>query len=317
MLFEKSTSPNPSAKTFELEKIIMKIITVTLAPAIDVTYALDKPVSDGLNRAKSFVLMAGGKGINVSRAILNAADGGDVNLLTVAAVGGASGGMFCDMLASEGMDVTRIPIAAPLRINVSAIPEDGEDCEINAPGAEMTADDLKTAEALILDAADAGDVVCICGSCPKGVAKSYPAQLCAMVKEKGAVCVIDCDGEALKLAAESDCPPDYIKPNAGELAKLCADLGIVCGTPAENARAVCEKTGGVTAVITTLGGDGSMITWNGGQFTAKSRKVKPVRIKGAGDTFLGTFVHAKFVAGMTNEEAVQCASDAATKYVEG
>ena len=295
----------------------MKIITVTLAPAIDVTYALDKPVSDGLNRAKSFVLMAGGKGINVSRAILNAADGGDVPLMTVAAVGGASGGMFCDMLASEGMDVTRIPIASPLRINVSAIPDEGEDCEINAPGAEMTADDLKTAETLILDAAEAGDVVCICGSCPKGVAKSYPAALCAAVKEKGAVCVIDCDGEALRLAVSSACPPDYIKPNAGELAVLCGDLGIEAGSAADNARAVCGKTGGKTAVITTLGGDGSMITWDGGQFTAKARKVKPVRIKGAGDTFLGTFVYAKFIAGLTNEEAVQTASDAATKYVEG
>ena len=295
----------------------MKIITVTLAPAIDVTYALDTFSADGLNRAKSFVLTAGGKGINVSRAVRKAADGADGNLLTVAAVGGASGEMFCGMLASEGMEITRIPIAAPLRINVSAIPDDGADCEINAPGAEMTADDLRAAEGLILDAAEAGDVVCICGSCPKGVAKSYPAKLCAMVKEKGAVCVIDCDGEALKNAVGSDCPPDYIKPNAGELAKLCADLGIVCGTPAENARAVCEKTDGVTAVITTLGGDGSMITWNGGQFTAASRRVKPVRIKGAGDTFLGTFVYAKFLACMTNEDAVQAASDAATKYVEG
>ncbi len=294
----------------------MKILTITLAPAIDVTYALDKPVADGLNRAKSFVLTAGGKGINVSRAIRNAAEGCDVNLMTVAPVGGASGGMFCAMLEDEGMDVTRLPISAPLRINVSAIPDEGEDCEINAPGAEMTADDLTAAEARILDAVDAGDVVCICGSCPKGVAKSYPAELCAKVKDKGALCIIDCDGEALKTAVGSVCPPDYIKPNAGELAKLCADMGIAEGTPAEHARAVCDKTCGKTAVITTLGGDGSMITWNGGQFTAKSRKVKPVRIKGAGDTFLGTFVYAKFVCGMSNAEAVQCASDAATKYVE-
>ena len=295
----------------------MKILTITLAPAIDVTYALDKPVSDGLNRAKSFVLTAGGKGINVSRAILNAADGHDVNLVTVAPVGGASGGMFCAMLEDEGMDVTRLPIAATLRINVSAIPDEGEDCEINAPGAEMTADDLRMAEARILDTVDAGDVVCICGSCPKGVAKSYPAQLCAKVKEQGALCIVDCDGEALKTAVSADCPPDYIKPNAGELAKLCADMGMAEGTPADNARAVCEKTGGKTSVITTLGGDGSMITWAGGQFTAKSRKVKPVRIKGAGDTFLGTFVYAKFVLGLSNEDAVQRASDAATKYVEG
>ncbi len=295
----------------------MKIITVTLAPAIDVTYALASPVRDGLNRSMGFVLSAGGKGINVSRAILAAAGEKDVPLMTVAAVGGASGGMFCQMLADEGMNVTKIPIDAPLRINVSAIPDEGEDCEINAPGAEMTSDDLAAAEKLILSAVEPGDAVCICGSCPKGVAKSYPAKLCAMVREKGAVCVIDCDGEALRLAVTGDCPPDVIKPNAGELAALCADLDIPAGTVAENARAVCEKTNGATTVITTLGGDGSMITWDGGQFTAKSRKVKPVRIKGAGDTFLGTFVYGKFILGQTNEEAVQSASDAATKYVEG
>lgn len=295
----------------------MKIITITLAPAIDVTYALDKPVTDGLNRAKSFVLAAGGKGINVSRAIRNAAEGKNADLVTVAPVGGASGGMFCSMLAEEGMDVTKIPITAPLRVNVSAIPDEGDDCEINAPGAEMTPADLETAEKLILSNVEAGDVVCVCGSCPKGVAKSYPAKLCAMVKKKGAVCVIDCDGEALKTAVNSECPPDYIKPNAGELEKLCGDLGIEKKDAAENAKSVNAKTGGKTTVITTLGGDGSMITWADGQFTAASRKVKPVRIKGAGDTFLGTFVYAKFVCGMGNEDAVQAASDAATKYVEG
>lgn len=294
----------------------MKIITVTLAPAIDVTYALASPVHDGLNRSSGFVLSAGGKGINVSRAIL-ASGGTNVPLTTIAAVGGASGGMFCEMLANEGMTVTKIPIASPLRINVSAIPDTGEDCEINAPGAEMTPQDLATAEHLILSSVTPGDVLCICGSCPKGVAKSYPVKLCAMAKQKGATCVVDCDGEALHRAVAGDCPPDYIKPNAAELEALCVDLGIPSATVSENARAVCEKTNGTTTVITTLGGDGSMITWNGGQFTAKSRKVKPVRIKGAGDTFLGTFVYGKFLLGQTNEEAVQSASDAATKYVEG
>ena len=105
--------------------------------------------------------------------------------------------------------------------------------------------------------------------------------------------------------AETCISEEFDDPDA-----FCGHFQFHCGK-------VCGKTGGKTAVITTLGGDGSMITWDGGQFTAKSRKVKPVRIKGAGDTFLGTFVYAKFVCGMGYEEAVQTASDAATKYVEG
>lgn len=300
----------------------MKILTITLAPAIDITYSLEHPVINSLNRARSFTLSAGGKGINVSRAVRKAAlddNNTDIDnrLLTIAPVGGESGEMFCNMLEKEGMPVTKLPIEAALRMNVSAIPDDGDDCEINAPGAAMNAESLANAERLILENVESGDIVCICGSCPAGVSKSYPATLCEKVKGKGAVCVIDCDGEALRHAVTADCPPDYIKPNADELSRLCADVGIIEKTPAENALAIYERTGRVTNVIVTLGGDGALLCTLGDVHTAVARRVKPNRIKGAGDTFLGAFVYSKFIRGDADGAALSFASSTATKYVEG
>ncbi len=304
----------------------MKIMTLTLSPAIDVTYVSDEPVTIGLNRAKAFCMAAGGKGINVSRAVLAAADAvGDReiadSLVTVAPVGGASGASFGAMLEEEGIALTKIGIDAPLRINVSVVPDRGEDTEINAPGAQMTVDDLRKTENLILSKIEKNDVVCICGSCPKGVSKSYPAQLCEKIKEKGGVCVVDCDGEALRTAVSADRKPDYIKPNADELQKLCEDLAIEEESAQKNAEAVCRYTNGRTTVVTTLGGDGSMITYAEKDeiktYQAPAQRVKPNRIKGAGDTFLGAYLYYHFRKNTPQNQSLVKAADAATKYVRG
>lgn len=302
----------------------MKLLTLTLAPAIDVTYQLKHSVCDGLNRADSFSLTPGGKGINVSRAVRAAAErDGDTAeyLMTVAPIGGESGAMFCSLLERESLPVTAVEIAAPLRVNVSAVPTDGgSDCEINAPGAAMTEAELARAEELLLSNVSEGDVVCICGSCPTGVDKAYPAHLCAKVKARGAYCIIDCDGEALRAAvasASEGSAPDFIKPNADELSRLCADLGLTAGTPSENARAVCALTGGRTSVIATLGGDGCLLATTEGVMTVTGQRVKPKRIKGAGDTFLGAFVYARFIRSLPLREALHFASATATAYVGG
>lgn len=302
----------------------MKLLTLTLAPAIDVTYQLKHPVCNGLNRADSFTLTPGGKGINVSRAIRAAAErdgdtGTDKYLLTVAPIGGESGAMFCSLLERESLPVTAVEIAAPLRVNVSAVPADGgSDCEINAPGAAMTEAELARAEELLLTNVSKGDVVCICGSCPIGVEKTYPAHLCAKVKERGAYCIIDCDGEALRAAVATEgSAPDFIKPNADELSRLCAELGLTVGAPTENARAVCALTGGRTGVIATLGGDGCLLATAEEVMTAVAQRVKPKRIKGAGDTFLGAFVYAHFVRSLPLYDSLLFASTTATAYVGG
>lgn len=183
-----------------------QIITLTLAPAVDVEYhsAGSQP---GLNRTYSHTVTAGGKGINVSRAILRLSDENEtpLPLKTVFPCAGETGTLLRNLLENEGMDTNgAVETSGSTRVNTSLIPDHGREIEINAPGAPLTEDELAEIEERVLDNLLPGDVVCICGSVPAGVEKSYPAHLAKKVRRRGGIAVLDCDGEALIEAAKMD-----------------------------------------------------------------------------------------------------------------
>ena len=193
----------------------MKIVTLTLSPAVDIEYRAKDPVSGGLNRTYAHSLSAGGKGINVSRSVLKCAaaapDGEQFpfELKTVAPVGGETGELLRRILEKEGLSLTAVGIEENTRVNVSLIPDEGGSLEINAPGTPV-GDRLPEIEKAVLDGIGPGDWVVIAGSCPKDVPKSYPSELIAKVKEKGARAALDCDGEALRIAVNASVKPEQL-----------------------------------------------------------------------------------------------------------
>ena len=295
----------------------MKIITVTLSPALDIEYHTASVNPVGLNRTSSHKITAGGKGVNVSRSVLHCAEkeGTQPQLVTFAPLGGDTGEMFKAILGRENMPVTAVEITGNTRVNTSLIPEEGDSIEINAPGTPI-GEKLGEIEKMLLDMIEPGDVAAVCGSCPSDVAKSYPAELCAKIAAKGAHCVIDCDGAALEKAVNgTDSHPTYIKPNHEELAGL---TGMDTSTPEgvmKAAESVAQRTG--ITVITTMAGDGAVITDGDGSTFIPAVRRPVVRLKGAGDTFLGAFLYAKYVKNLPNPEAVAFAQDVAGRYVAG
>lgn len=290
----------------------MKIVTLTLSPAVDIEYRAAGDIAVGLNRTLGQNVSAGGKGINVSRSILRCAekDGGAVDLKTVAPLGGEIGELLASLLRKEGMEITAVPIAENTRVNVSLIPENGKSLEINAPGTPI-GDALSEIEAAVLDGIGPGDCVVIAGSCPKDVLKSYPSELVGKVKQTGAEAVLDCDGEALRIAVNAPVKPDLIKPNSEELAALC---GCSPDDPRELARAA--EGLGIPTVITTRAGEDPLLTDERGTISFAQEKRPVVRLKGAGDTFLGAFVYARYVWG-DDDMAMEFASIVAGDYVAG
>ncbi len=290
----------------------MKIVTLTLSPAVDIEYRAAGDIAVGLNRTMGQNVSAGGKGINVSRSVLRCAekDGGAVDLKTVAPLGGEIGELLASLLRKEGMEITAVPIAENTRVNVSLIPENGKSLEINAPGTPI-GDALSEIEAAVLDGIGPGDCVVIAGSCPKDVPKSYPSELVGKVKQTGAEAVLDCDGEALRIAVNAPVKPDLIKPNSEELAALC---GCSPDDPRELARAA--EGLGIPTVITTRAGEDPLLTDERGTISFAQEKRPVVRLKGAGDTFLGAFVYARYVWG-DDDMAMEFASIVAGDYVAG
>ena len=295
----------------------MKIVTLTLSPAVDIEYRAKDSAASGLNRTYAHSLSAGGKGINVSRAILKYAAADPerekfpFELRTVAPVGGETGELLRQLLEKEGISLTAVGIEENTRVNVSLIPDSGASLEINAPGTPVGCA-LGEIEKAVLDGIGAGDWVVIAGSCPKDVPKSYPSDLIAKIKERGAYAVLDCDGLALKIAVNAPVKPDLIKPNNEELAEL---TGCSPFDPGELAAAA--ESLGIPTVITTRAGEDPLLTDERGTIFISAVKRKVIRLKGAGDTFLGTFLYVLCVRDEPPECAMEAAVETAGRYVAG
>lgn len=295
----------------------MKIITLTLSPALDVTYRIPGEISLGLNRAESFSITAGGKGINVARSIAREAKrcGVDANYTAIYPSGGEIGELLTQSLAAEGITTLPVKTDAACRINVSAIDSAGRDIEINSRGAKLKADELSRIEDA-LNVLTRGDVLAICGSVPDGVEKSYYAELIGKMSSRGITCVLDCDGEALQVAVCGECPPDYVKPNEHEIRDFCERIGADVSP-----EAIVKASRGRCAVIATYGGRGAAIIRPRGDKTEKisadATPVEPMRLKGAGDTLLGAYLYYKFVKNESDSEALSAAVEVAGKYVAG
>ena len=150
------------------------------------------------------------------------------------------------------------------------------------------------------------------GSCPSDVPKSYPSSLIAKIKARGAAAVLDCDGEALRIAVNASVKPDLIKPNNEELAAL-----IGCSPDDPRELAAAAEGLGIPTVITTRAGDDPLLTDERGTIFFSQTKRPVVRLKGAGDTFLGAYVYAYYIYGNPPECAMEVAVEVAGRYVAG
>ena len=304
------------------------IYTITLNPAWDLTY-LTPTLAPGLNRAYSCAGKAGGKGINVSRAIH--ACGG--RCLTLAVLAGETGQTIAGALASEGISPVIFAGDGNTRTNISAIADTGESMEINGPGATMSEECFQAMLSYLRDKLKDGDILCLCGSTPPftgvktGAGEGLYTRLCTMAEAAGAKVVLDCSGAALADALAGEAPPAVIKPNAAELTELyerrCGkapawkrETGADTAVLRDMAAAVVDLNR--TAVLCTLGSRGALwIDGDGCVFVPAVKVEMPRAEKGAGDTYLGTFIWHRYGCHADTAAAMEAAAAAAAALVEG
>ena len=118
------------------------IITVTLNPAVDRTIAVKELLPGTVMRTTGVTICAGGKGINVSRAVRAA--GGDT--CAVFFKGGIEGALIEDLMQKDGIAVRTVPTAAASRISTQIAEDSGRFSNLNDVGGPITAAEL---EALI------------------------------------------------------------------------------------------------------------------------------------------------------------------------
>ncbi|MGI5244257.1 1-phosphofructokinase family hexose kinase [Dactylosporangium sp. CA-139066] len=189
------------------------ILTVTLNPALDLTYDVDELRPHATHRVRAVHERPGGKGLNVARVLH--AQGSPV--LATGFLGGPVGASVQALVDAAGLPSAFVPIASSTRRTVT-VADAADATGLWEPGPVVTAPEwsafLSRYGALLADAS----VVALSGSLPRGLPPSSYATLIRLARARGIPTVLDTSGDALRLALPAH--PDVIKPNAAELAEI-------------------------------------------------------------------------------------------------
>ncbi|MFD5828804.1 1-phosphofructokinase family hexose kinase [Lentzea sp. NPDC060358] len=242
-----------------------RVLTVTLNPAVDVTYRVPALRVGETVRVPQVRSRAGGKGVNVA-AVVTALGGESLVLALTAA---AEPDEFRAGLRELGLAHRLVPALPAVRRTIAVVADDSttmlqENGFPARPGAEagITAalrDEL---------AAGAGAVV-ISGSVPVAMDPEVPARLARLCAGFGVPVIADVSGAALRAAASSGA---VLMPNEDELAELAGD------GPAGDLVA-----GGAAAVVATAGRAGATAVTARGSWRARPVEVVAGNPAGAGD----------------------------------
>ncbi|MGW5577186.1 1-phosphofructokinase family hexose kinase [Micromonospora chokoriensis] len=189
------------------------IVTVTLNPALDLTYTVDALIPHGTHRVSTVAERPGGKGLNVATVLRTLGE----PVLATGLLGGATGGRVEGLLT---VPAAFVPIGGETRRTVTVA--DGVDATgFSEPGPRVTAQEWAAFTAHFAEFMDEADVVALSGSLPPGVPADGYATLIRLAADRGVRSVLDTSGEALRLGLTAG--PELVKPNATELAGLLSD----------------------------------------------------------------------------------------------
>jgi 1-phosphofructokinase len=267
------------------------IITVTLNPSLDRTLEVEQLVPGEVLRTGEPLLQPGGKGVNVTRALI--ANG--TPSIAVLPVGGSEGGELGRLLSEEGVEAHLVPVAARTRSNITVATVDGTVTKLNEPGAALATPEFDSIAEVLASLVSAGDWVVVSGSMPPGFATSQLAAIAASVRDAGAYLAVDTSGEALQIAIRAR--PRLIKPNRDELSTLVGRSLSSLADVVTAAREVRDR--GVELVLVSLGADGAVLVTGDTVLVGESRVDTPRSPVGAGDCFLAGFL-TRFAADEEN-----------------
>lgn len=248
------------------------ILTITLNPALDVTYEVGELVPHASHRVRTVHERAGGKGINVSRVLHQLGRATTATGL----LGGVTGDLIRDDLTAARLENAFVPITGTSRRTL--VVADSEDATVfNEPGPAVTDDEWAAFVESVTTLAAGVDHVVMSGSLPAGLRPDAYAELCTLIRTAGpgrTACLVDTSGPALLAAAEAGA--DLLKPNADELAEATGR-----SDPYAAARHLLDL--GAGAVVVTRGADGMLTVTPDGIWSARLDERVAGNPTGAGD----------------------------------
>ena len=257
------------------------IYTVTFNPSLDYIVSV-KDFRPGMtNRTSSELMLAGGKGINVSIVLGNLG----IKSTALGFIAGFTGDEIVRRLHNGGINSEFIKINDGIsRINIKLKSIDGT--EINGQGPHIY---ISHIEQIMnrLRRLESGDILVLAGSIPAGISDNIYKDIMDMLKDKGVQIVVDATSRLLTNVLEYK--PFFIKPNQHELGDI---FNVTLNTQEEVIPYALElKKMGAVNVCVSMGGKGAILVADDGNvYKAKAPDGILKNSVGAGDSLVAGFL---------------------------
>ncbi|MEX2107277.1 MAG: 1-phosphofructokinase family hexose kinase [Solirubrobacterales bacterium] len=266
------------------------ILTVTLNAAIDRTIAVPNFRLGHRHRAVESRTVAGGKGINVARALSLLGH----PVIATGFVGGPTGNRVAEQLRAEAVLTDLTQIAGETRINLAVVdPTSNEQTEINERGPAVSPEEVGRFVERLDYLARGASICVLAGSLPPGTGEDLYARLVKMLLERDVTVVLDAEGEPMLAGLRAGA--SIVTPNEREAEELVgqefADRGDVVLGLSELVRlgaseAAITRPDGCVAVV----GEGAERRF----LEVRTRSLDPVSTVGSGDAFLAGYVAGRY-----------------------
>ena len=278
------------------------IVTVTLNLALDRTLTVPNFQRGQRHRASDVLTLAGGKGINIARALKRL----DVPVVATGLAGGRPGTRIVEELTAEAILNDFVRIGDESRTSTAVVdPTEGSYTEINEWGPRVTEVELETLLEKIRYLSRGADFVVFAGSLPRGVEETFYAEATRELSRRGVQVVLDSEGQPLRFGTEAE--PWLVSPNQREAEH-------VVGQELEDEEDFLMALDS----LAELGARNVHITLESGcyalfredrqvrRYHAQAPTVEAISTVGAGDVLLAQFI-AAHMAGKPAEEALKVA----------
>jgi 1-phosphofructokinase family hexose kinase len=278
------------------------IVTVTMNAAIDRTLTVPNFQRGQRHRATEGLTLAGGKGINIARALKHLG----VPVVATGLAGGRTGTRIIEELTAEAILNDFVRIDDESRTSTAIVdPTGGSYTEVNEWGPHVAEEELEILLEKLTYLSRGADYVIFAGSLPRGIDNGFYAEAVRELNRRGVLTVLDSEGEPLRLGTQAE--PFLVSPNEREAEALVGqefndEEDFLTGLE------TIAEVGARNVLITRESGCWALLRAERElrRYRAVAPRVDPISAVGSGDVLLAGFVAAR-LEGRSDEEALRSA----------